>query len=117
MSLIHYKSVPLNEVRRHVQNLEHFDISTGNLFSVTYSHGSPNHKRYVVFSYGSNWPLFVYHYGTKRWFENSDKYSVTTSKHKTKAHPHCETTPLPRDQMVILAGRGLTALTEAKMGV
>ena len=117
MSLVHYKNVPLSDVRRHVQNLEEFSSSTGSLFSVIYTKGAPNHKRYVVLSYGSHWPLFVYHYGTDRWFESSDKYSVTTSKHRNKAHPHCETTLLSREEMVILADRGLTALTEAKMGV
>ena len=32
-------------------------------------------NRYVVYSYGAHWPLFVYDGG--RWFANSDRYSRT----------------------------------------
>ena len=114
--LVHHKGVTLAEVRKYVQNRENFGTSTGHLFAHTYGHGDPKHKRYVVYSYGSHWPLFVYDYGTKRWFENSDKYSVTTSKHRTKAHPHCETTELPREQMTVLADHGYRALATVRMG-
>jgi hypothetical protein len=44
---------------------------------------------YVVFSYGLHYPMFVHTNG--KWFENSDKYSVTTSKHKSQLHPLVET--------------------------
>lgn len=49
---------------------------------------------YVVFSYGEHWPLFAWDNGD--WYENEDKYSVTTSKHRTQAHPHCDTIPASR---------------------
>ena len=52
---------------------------------------------YVVFSYGEHFPLFVYKGG--RWFENSDRYSVSTSKHRTQSHPHVETVKLPTDEL------------------
>jgi hypothetical protein len=42
---------------------------------------------YVVYSYGRHWPLFVWDEVTQTWFHNTDKYSVTTSKHYTKACP------------------------------
>ena len=43
-------------------------------------------KYYVVYSYGSHFPMYVYdvHLG---WFENSDKYSVTTSKQQSQLRP------------------------------
>lgn len=44
---------------------------------------------YVVYSYGPHWPLFVCHDGT--WYENEDRRSVTTSKHRSMAHPLCDT--------------------------
>ena len=44
-------------------------------------------RLYVVFSYGSHWPLFIYDPEAKVWFENSSRYSNTTSKHRTQARP------------------------------
>lgn len=41
-------------------------------------------KGYVIYSYGHHWPLFVYHNRYKKWYGNDDKYSVTTSKHKSQ---------------------------------
>jgi len=40
---------------------------------------------YVVYSYGYHFPMFVYR-GTQ-WYENSDKYSVSTSKQQTQCRP------------------------------
>lgn len=44
-------------------------------------------KFYVVFSYGPHWPLWAYDRVNDRWYENIDKYSVTTSKHKSQTRP------------------------------
>jgi hypothetical protein len=44
-------------------------------------------RLYVVFSYGNHWPLFIYDPEAKVWFENSSRYSNTTSKHRTQARP------------------------------
>lgn len=46
-------------------------------------------NKYVVYSYGSHFPLFVWYHGV--WYENSDKYSTTTSKHRTQLHPLTDT--------------------------
>lgn len=40
---------------------------------------------YVVYSYGQHWPLFVWD-GTE-WYENEDKCSRTTSKHRSQTAP------------------------------
>lgn len=42
---------------------------------------------YVVYSYGSHFPMYVYDGISCEWFGNSDKYSVTTSRHQTAARP------------------------------
>jgi len=47
-----------------------------------------NEGIYAVYSYGRHFPLFVWN-GSK-WFENSDKYSVSTSKQQTQLRPHLE---------------------------
>ena len=49
-----------------------------NLFSESLING------YVVYSYGHHFPLFVYVNKARQWYGNSEKYSSTTSKHKTQ---------------------------------
>lgn len=53
--------------------------------------------KYVVFSYGEHFPMFIYDNGT--WFENLDNYSVTTSKHRSQAYPLCDTTRINTQAM------------------
>jgi len=46
---------------------------------------------YVVYSYGDHWPLFMWAGRTDTWYQNADKFSPTTSRHRTYAHPYEET--------------------------
>lgn len=39
---------------------------------------------YSVYSYGYHFPLYVYVKDLNKWYENKDKYSITTSKHKSQ---------------------------------
>ena len=41
--------------------------------------------KYVVYSYGYHFPMFVWVHGA--WHANQDKYSVSTSKQYNQAHP------------------------------
>jgi hypothetical protein len=68
---------------------------------------------YVVFSYGSHWPLFIYTNG--QWYENEDRTSVTTSKHRTQTHPRCPTMLLSIKWMERLATNGYQALVKARI--
>ena len=45
---------------------------------------------YVVYSYGYHFPMYVYDYSIREWYENSDKYSSTTSKHQSQCRPRFE---------------------------
>lgn len=54
-------------------------------------------KLYVVHTYDA--PLFVYDPDTSYWFENTTRYSVTSSKHRSQLHPHTDT--IPMDEMDI----------------
>ena len=58
-------------------------FSASNVFALNY----PVTGYYIVFSYGLHWPLFIYDHKKGQWYGNSDKYSVTTSKHYTKLNP------------------------------
>ena len=66
---------------QYVYNLEPFQGN--NLYAVDY-----NPETYVVFSYGEHWPLYIIRRSNPNVImENNDKYSSTTSKHKTQARP------------------------------
>lgn len=66
-------------------------------------HGEPL-KIYVVFSYGYHFPMFACVRG--EWYENSDKYSRTTSKQKNQARPYHKCRQLNTEQMKRLVERG-----------
>ena len=69
--------------------------------------------RYVVYSYGEHWPLFVHTNGA--WFENQDKYSRTTSKQKRQAHPDVDTIKLSTEQMISVAQKGIVGHVVERM--
>ena len=72
-------------------------------------------ERYVVYSYGTHWPLFINQDGI--WYENADRYSPTTSKHRSQAHPLTDTMPMTNAAMrrIVEDGiAGLAVLGEAK---
>lgn len=50
-------------------------------------HLPERHRRYVVYSYGTHFPMYIYDADTGSWFGNSDKYSSTTSRHQSACHP------------------------------
>ena len=64
-------------------------VQTLSPFTGSHTFGEWNGSAYVVCSYGYHFPLFVFKDGA--WYENSDKYSVSTSKHRTQLHPLEET--------------------------
>lgn len=59
-------------------------------FTANNLHGINQSKFYIVYSYGW-YPLFLYEYSTGIWYENSTKYSVSTSKQKSQVRPTCDT--------------------------
>ena len=50
---------------------------------------SDTYNLYIVYSYGRHFPIYLYLNGV--WYENTDKYSVSTSKHQTQARPEAST--------------------------
>lgn len=78
-------------------------------------------RAYTVYSYRTTWPLFIavqpIEGGPWVWFENSTKVSVTTSRHRTQAHPLCPTTPLSIDEMVRLDRYGYRDFMARRIGV
>lgn len=44
-------------------------------------------KCYVVFSYGSHFPMYIYDPEAGIWFGNRDKYSTSTTRQQSQARP------------------------------
>lgn len=68
---------------------------------------------YVVYSYGPHHPLFVWADGI--WFENEDRFSATTSKHRSQTHPLCPTVMLSTEWMQRLARGGYRAIAKERI--
>jgi hypothetical protein len=106
--------------RIHVQNREVFKAN--NIFAER-SQSLNGEATYTVYSYGYHFPLFVYHEPTGTWFENSNRYSVSTSKHRSQAHPLCpahKTSTLQLERLLtfglvdsLLMARGYSQTEEA----
>jgi len=76
---------------------EHRPFIANNIFA----EWTDDDSRYVVYSYGKHWPLFIWDAQTQRWYANVSKYSVTTSKHRSTTHPH-----IPKQHHDVPACRG-----------
>ena len=68
---------------------------------------------YVVYSYGVHYPMYINANGC--WFENEDKYSPTTSKHKGQARPSSNTFLLSTEYMKRLARGGYSAIAKDRI--
>lgn len=83
--------IPNKQAREYVQELKPFTAS--NIFAewITVKYREEDRWKdrriYVVFSYGKHWPLFVYDGQAEVWFENTERHSSTTSRHRSQAHP------------------------------
>ena len=69
---------------------------------------------YVVYSFGTHHPLFVFDENAGQWYENMTYASRTTSKHRSQCRPNGEDIiPLHAKDMVYVAKRGAVGLIEA----
>ena len=89
--------------REYVQRNEPFQGS--NMFGGFDDDDQGSNTPYVVYSYGTHFPMFIYLGNT--WYENSDKYSVTTSKQQTQAHPQMDTIKMTTKEMKELLKKNL----------
>ena len=71
---------------------------------------------YAVYSYGHHFPLYVAEWlnpdkSDIKWYENSDRYSVSTSKHKSQLRPSNVTTMLLNNEdMRIVSKHGIAGV-------
>ena len=64
----------------------HVFVESKKTFQGNKTFGEYNDNIYAVYSYGYHFPIYAYINGD--WYENTDSYSVTTSRHKTQLRPH-----------------------------
>jgi len=83
------KRVANNKARAYVEKLEEFQGS--NMFgkwTINLGNGrTESDKVYVVYSYGSHFPMYVYDAKEQKWLGNSDKYSRSTTRQQSQARP------------------------------
>ena len=90
----------MTTLKRAVELIKNKSMFTAsNVFAISY----PVTGYYAVFSYGLHWPLFIYDYKKGQWYGNSDKYSVTASRHYSKLNPG-NVLPLSCEEMKELVG-------------
>lgn len=103
--------------RRYVQ--DHKVFMGSNTFAEWYEQGIDGTKdivkRYVVYSYRYDFPLFVWDELAGQWFENTTKYSQTTSKHKSQLHPLGDTVKLCLEDMLVVRSKGIVGLVEREV--
>jgi hypothetical protein len=101
-----------NKARAKVQTLVPFRGS--NTFAeYTAPQGDTLTHRYVVYSYGYHFPMFIAEWldgQEPQWYENADKYSVSTSKQFSQLHPHAKTLCFTTDHMKRIAQSGMAGL-------
>jgi len=51
---------------------------------------------------------FIWENGT--WYENIEKITVTTTKHRTQTHPHEDTLPMTCKDMVVIMDHGIVGV-------
>lgn len=104
------KRVANKDARSRVQERKEFEGS--NTFGV-WKPDVDGVSRYVVYSYGLHWPLFIYEKG--RWYENEDRYSVSTSKHRSQLHPLRDTEKRSFEDMIEIARLGVAGWMAKKL--
>ncbi len=76
--------------------------------------GEWNGDRYVVYSYDTHHPLFVYDEVAEQWYENMTYASRTTQKHRTQTRPQgVDIIPLHANDMHEVAKHGAVGLIMA----
>lgn len=109
-----YKKTSNKDARKYVQQCIQFKGS--NTFSELLS---PNQSvatwRYVVYSYGYHYPMFVAEWANglnnePTWYANADKYSQSTSKQMSQLHPLVETVSMSTQALKTLVNNGIAGI-------
>ena len=90
------------------------DFTGSNTFAET---NAPTDTRptylYVVYSYGYHFPMYIAEWfegGTPTWYENTDKYSQSTTRQQSHTRPSSPTIPMTTEQMKRLSRHGIVGV-------
>jgi hypothetical protein len=103
--------IPNSKCRSAVQSCTPFKGS--NLWGEWEWADNKSMRQYVVYSYGPHFPLYINSGGM--WFENSDRYSRTTSRHLSLARPTDKTILLTTQGMITLLINGWEHLVKQRI--
>lgn len=113
-----HKRVTTRQAYECVRDLRNFETH-GNLYGEWRSSDrrllfpeQDNHL-YVVRSYAA--PIYVYDLKTQHWYANMHKYSRTTSRHQSAAHPGVACTDVSREDMDVIARHGFVGFAALRM--
>lgn len=107
----------LDEVGERIRAKEAFNFT--NIFGefrgerITTSQSIP--PRYVVYSYGVHYPLYVYDYEACQWYGNADKSTATTERHKAKFKPYSVAQWVDSETLQHIAVSGIVNTTAERM--
>jgi hypothetical protein len=73
------------------------------------------HTRYVVYSYGDHFPMYIYDCTTMKWYGNTDRYSPSTSRHQSACHPPHVDEWHGTERMKMFAERGFIPVVKARL--
>ena len=108
-------NIPNYDARTYVQHKEPFNAN--NIYARTHEATADRPTDlYIVYSYGSHYPMFIAETfnGITKWYENCDKYSRTTSKHRSQSHPLVETVKLSTNDMHRMSAYGIAGVVAHK---
>jgi len=99
------------DMRKAVEYMTEFENNNGTVYSIRYERAG----LYVVYSYGDHWPLWVYDWNDSQWYENVDKYSVTTSRHASCTKPYDLTKSAQANGFISMTCNEINALINSKI--
>lgn len=109
--------MPYTTLREAGECVRRKQIFTGNnVYGRWFSDGGSDHW-YVVFSYGTHFPMFLFDMATEQWFGNRERYSRTTSRHQGACSPPHIDHWLDTPDMQRLACSGLRQCLKARLRI
>ena len=99
------------EAREYVLAKEEFRTSYGTIYG-THNLAA---NTYIVYSYGSHFPMYVFDYTAEQWYGNSEKYSRTTTRHQSICRPPQVFEWYDTKIMQQIASRGIAGAVKLRM--
>ena len=100
-------TIALADVSSYVNNLEPFRANS--------CFGAYTSNVYSVYSYGQHFPMYSYDKTVGKWYGNTDKWSLTTTRHQTMCRPDNVDEWYGTDTMKKISWGGIVYAIEERM--